>query len=526
MIDLLVESQAAEFIKTQRASLRDSLKLDLNFSINSIYLLDYIYEKNLILLGKDSLQFKEFILNLTSYIGITIYNYWEKAFQFKPKLQITELPKAGIQLKLEEGPMIVYEPVVVDLLSSINDFINNNKAFAYTEIIPLGLEKHKISYYSLGILFGISPYLKGSWSKFKKEELGIIFSLLCNTIYKDYVIDFNTKLSTKHQILEDLYNPHLIFPPLGFEDSIIGMRPTYALIKSVQRNNLRNEELIKIGATLIESYNILHASLGFIILANLKPLAFELMLTEFAMTYPILVNRLKAAYNLFSKEITKQADWTVLGKKNNIEDKTNSIANLEKEIQFGLSPYINCPDLSLTQDKKFRLYFEAIDLGLIPEAIKIGETIESNNNSFLLQQSSNYLEVLDFKAVRKILSNIPLNNLTQKELENFLLVKGLLELRELKNIDINLLNTVISSKITPSIKIKKFILLYLSQTKHLTTTDLDSRLLNERNLSTDVISILNHKYKIVNEKFNLFRSNLGLANWTTNLVFNFKDQVN
>jgi hypothetical protein len=268
MIDILVESQAAAFIKDNRPLLRDSLQEKLNFSWDSVFLLDYIFIKRTLEFKDNPNQVFEFLISLSSYLGICIYKVWEESLGAKPKLQITEKPKATIVIKLDQGSFVADEPISFDLLDNLNKFLQKDEPYARNETLPYGLEKFKINYFAHGVVSGLNPNIKGTWKSLNINELQVVIRAVASEITEHVLIPLQLKNPDKTNYLsEGFYNPHLIFPPLGFNDNLLGLRPAYGIALTAKKNNVAREDLINLGSILIESPSILQAALGFIILA-------------------------------------------------------------------------------------------------------------------------------------------------------------------------------------------------------------------------------------------------------------------
>lgn len=457
MIDEIVEIRAQQFVVASRELLKDQYKSELNFTWTSISLLDLIFVKHLES-GYGS-RSTELILDITAYIGVCIYRIWEKSFLVKPKLKIQEKPNISLVLKLENGPFLKDDFIEIDLLQAFTELIFGKMEYAKNNSIPYGLEKFKIEYFVNGVTAGLSPTLKGVWKEMDLREMSIIFVSLVETMSEDSIIPMHLKHPDKADIFKmELFNTHLVFPPLGFDEELIGIRSILNLADSFRKLDYKRDDIVTLASILFESSSILQVAIGYILLYSFKIDGYRDLLMEFAASNPILCFRLKPACDAFCLEYQKENKWSDLSKSMNEELIEKSYAALTRTIEYGQNPLFHCADLKQTSNKKYRLYYENIDLGLIKEAFYLGEILcIEKDKIILMQQCSLALNLGKMNRSKELIESIDMPALNQVELEFYLFLQAsiavaLNQVERLKK----LFNVVLTSTSLSTLKRKLF----------------------------------------------------------------------
>ena len=523
MIDLLVETNSAKFIQKYRGKLRENIAMNLDQNWNSVNYLDFIFNERISKINDPDAKLTE-VFELSCYLGICIYKIWARAFDTKPKLHIIEKPKACLELKLESGPYIEDTPISIDLYTALSEILFKTSKYTKNSEIPYGIENFKIQYLAQSIATGIAPGIKGPWNALSDRDLAPIFHTVGLEITKDTVIPLQLNYPEQTDYLSpEVFFPHLVIPPLGYDDDLLGARPIYGICKIALIAGLGKEELGKLATILIESPSILQASIGFIILANTKPITHRNVLSEFALHFPTLTYRLKPAYNLFAKEFLKSEDWTMLGKMTGPEQLIKAQTRLQQDIDLGLMPIFHCPDLSLPFERKYRAYFELIDLFMADGAYERGKRFKNPPTGIILQQAFLACHLNLNQEAKNLISEIELSSLSPKELSFLLYINFLIpeNHQDSKSITNQALALVTSNDL-PSLRKKALLLTAVTNNIIDAKSLVDSKIIDQNNISQGLISYLrDQEIELLDKNSTLlsFRASFRSALWSPSNIF-------
>lgn len=463
MIDLFIEQNAALFVKTHNELLRENFPYKLDYTWDSINVIDFITQESLgIKQSNEDLAKK--ILGLSCYLSICMYNIW-KVICKDSKISLVYSQKEGSEalLKMENGIYVNNSFIKIDFFEvTLKTLKMQLDKIEYTKgiFIPLGLEGNRFSYIMNGILMGISPFIKGGWEEVTEKELSLYLHEVSNLLSLNKLTSLKLKYPAKDNIIkEDIFNPHLVLPPLGYKDQFIGSRIAFKLAQSIKNLSLDKTEIIELSLILLESPSILEASMGYLILGAYNDHGtFNDTLSEFSITYPILSGQLKPAFELFCKEILEQPSWQELSKASKVREAN---IRLKKEIEMGINPLVFSNDLEIIHDKTFRPYFECIDKYLIKEAFTLGSNLITLNDcpqSLKIQHAWLALECNAPNISIECLGSLDQKKLSQEELLRLKFINIIIDPR-LIDLDFNSVKEILANKDISLLHKKQFALI-------------------------------------------------------------------
>ncbi|HMO17898.1 MAG TPA: hypothetical protein PKA63_05995 [Oligoflexia bacterium] len=370
MIDQSVENLAKEFVVKIKGIAPPSFAYELDESILSLNVLDLYFDARFYK-ASDEDRLKD-ILTSSAYAGICIYKVFF-GFNQKAKLTLSTDKETKILLKVTDGPFIAKEPVSINLIEVfLKTLLEPADKIHYikSERIPSGMMFKKFSYTILGILSGMHPLFTGPWKDKSEEQLSEYLTYLCRTLSEQYSVIFLSRLPGFEDILgPKIFFPHLVFPPLGYQEDQFGGRASLAVLHSLSSQNSPIQSLKQLSAILLESPDPLHCSLGYIFSAALRQKQDNTVLNYFSEIYPLLGCTLYPAIQFTRRHFELPESWHSLAKDENYNE-ASSI--LDHDLGIGLFPLLLCPDHSLILNPKYRLYFEMICSLMLKEAHHLG----------------------------------------------------------------------------------------------------------------------------------------------------------
>lgn len=432
MIDLFIEQNAALFIKAHSEHIRENSPYRLDYSWDSIHIIDYIFQDSMSK-QQSKEEIAEKILGLSCYLGICIYNVWSHIFEDSSVHFIySEVNGSHAILKVQGGLYVVEGEISIDFFDVVLSAMQmraDKIEYVRGSYIPLGLEQYRFCYISHGILMGLSPFIKGTWEKVAEESLSLYLHKTINHVGLTALTNLKMRYPTKDRIIqESFFNPHLLLPPAGYTDTYVASRPTFHLAKKIAEYNLSKAEILEFGSILLESPSILQAVCGYVLLCSHDDEGIFLdILPEFAIHFPILAGQLKPAFDIYQEEVHKEENWPTLSKNNKYPE---AVRRIKKEISVGINPLFFISEFDIIRDSVFRPYFESIDSYLIKEAFSLGNsllTLDDCPPSVKIQHAWLALECNAPHVSEQIIKSLSQTSLSEDEKTMLLFLKIIID---------------------------------------------------------------------------------------------------